>query len=97
MKANRITDSSAIGSRLVWVLLRYADKSEFCFQTTLNTDILRKKGVVLEEGMLVRLDKKYYLDGTYKYKQFPYQGASISLWDGLMYTDKKSMELHDFL
>ena len=97
LPGNRITDSSVLGKALVWVLLRYTDGSEFCFQTTLNPDILSERGVVLEEGMLVRLDKKYYWNSRYIYRQFPYQGAKISLWNTLTYTNAESAKLHEFL
>ena len=97
MAGNRITDTSVLQKGLVWALLTYADGSEFCFQTTLNLDILRERGVVLEEGMLVRLDKKYYWNRQYVYRQFSYKGARVSLWDALTYTNKDSMKLHEFL
>ncbi len=93
----RITDANALTQGLVWVLLTYPDGSEFCFQTTLNTSILRDRGVILEEGKLVRLDKKYLIDGQMLYKQFSYQGATISLWRRETYTDSKSAELRQFI
>lgn len=94
---NRITDKAQLTISKVWVLLTYSDGSEFCFQTTLCPDILRDYGVVLEEGKLVRLDKKYYWNGEYVYRQFPFQGAKISLWDALTYTNPDSLALHEFL
>lgn len=94
---NRIKDSSALTSGLVWVLLRYKDGSEFCFQTTLNTQLLHQYGVILEEGKLVRLDKKYLVRGDMVYRQFPYGDASISLWDSETYTDEHSAELRKFM
>lgn len=94
---NRIEDREALARELVWILLTYEDASEFCFQTTLNPDILRSRGVVLEEGMLVRLDKKYYWGGKFVYRQFPFAGAKVSLWDALTYTDPRSARLHEFL
>ena len=97
MSGKQIHDKAALVNGLVWVLLKYPDSSEFCFQTTLNAAILRKYGVVLEEGSLVRLDKKYYIDGRYVYRQFPYTDCSISLWDALTYRDERSSALHEFL
>ena len=97
MVGNRILDSRELERRKCWILLQYPDGSEFCFLTTLNPDILRDTGIVLEEGMLVRLDKKYYIDGNMVYRQFPYQGVSVSLWESLTYTDEASYSLHDFL
>lgn len=94
---NRIKDSSALTAGLVWVLLRYEDGSEFCFQTTLNSSLLHKYGVVLEEGKLVRLDKKYLMHGEMRYRQFPFAGVSISLWDSMTYTDERSARLRDFM
>lgn len=93
----KITDSSALTSGLVWVLLRYADGSEFCFQTTLNPQILRGRGVILQEGCLARLDKKYLEHGAMVYRQFPFEGATISLWDSMTYTDETSAKLRDFM
>lgn len=95
--AKKITDKSALQEGLVWARLRYRDGSEFCFQTTLNPGILRGKGVVLEEGMLVRLDKSYYVGGKYVFRQFPFEGAQVSLWDGLAYTHKGSADMHEFM
>lgn len=97
MPATQITNKSALTDDLVWALLTYNDGSQFCFQTTLNVDILRERGVVLEEGKLVRLDKKYYWNGQYIYRQFPFSGAKISLWDRLHYTHAESLQLHEFL
>lgn len=97
MSAERITTKSALADGLVWVLLTYPDTSQFCFQTTLNPSILRKKGVVLQEGKLVRLDKKYYWNGQYIYRQFDYIGASISLWTDLHYDHSDSFAIHEFL
>lgn len=95
--ANRISDKSALTTGLVWVLLRYPDDTEFCFQTTLNGEILSQLGIVLEEGKLVRLDKKYFVRGDFVYKQFPYVGVSVSLWDSEHYTDPTSASLRDFM
>lgn len=97
MSGKQIQDKTLLAKGLVWTLLRYQDGSEFCFQTTLNPDILRERGVVLEDGCLVRLDKKYYVDGRYQYRQFPFDGASISLWDALTYRDQSSYAIHEFL
>lgn len=97
MAATIITNKSALMEGLVWALLTYPDGSQFCFQTTLNTDILRDYGIVLEEGKLVRLDKKYYWNGQYVYRQFPYVGASITLWDGIHYDHEASVKIHEFL
>lgn len=95
--AIKITDSQQLLQRLVWVLLRYSDGSEFCFQTTLNAQILRDRGVVLEEGHLVRLDKKYFVDGQMIYRQFPHQSAVISLWESEHYTHPESAALRAFM
>lgn len=97
MAGNRIVDSNAIATQKVWALLRYSDGSEFCFQTTLCPSILQEYGVILEEGKLVRLDKKYYWGGQYIYRQFAHGGARISLWDALTYTHEQSYRLHEFL
>lgn len=97
MSATRITNKSALTEGLVWTLLTYKDGSQFCFQTTLNADILRERGIVLEEGKLARLDKQYYWGGRYIYRQFNYVGASISLWDGLHYDHVESFKVHEFL
>lgn len=95
--AIKITDSQQLLQRLVWVLLRYSDGSEFCFQTTLNGQILRDRGVILEEGHLVRLDKKYFVDGQMIYRQFPHQSAVISLWESEHYTHPESAALRAFM
>ena len=95
--ATRISDINSLSERRVWALLKYEDGSEFCFETTLNPDILNGLGIVLEEGKLVRLDKKYYIGGAFVYRQFPYSEASITLWDELHYTDKFSLKLHQFM
>lgn len=95
--AVKITDSQQLLQRLVWVLLKYSDGSEFCFQTTLNPKLLREYDIVLEEGNLVRLDKKYFVDGQMVYRQFPHQGATISLWESEHYTDPQSAKLRAFL
>lgn len=92
----RIEDKNALLKGLVWVTLTYEDNSQFCFQTTLNTNILRDYGVVLEEGKLVRLDKQYYWNGQMIYRQFPFVGAVISMWTGLHYDHELSRALHDF-
>lgn len=97
MAGKRITDTSALREKLVWALLRYSDGSEFCFQTTLSPDILNEYDIVLEEGKLVRLDKQYYLNGKFVYKQFPFEDCIISLWESLTYTHEPSYKLHDFL
>lgn len=97
MAGKRISDSNALVEGLVWVLLTYNDGSEFCFQTTLNTRILAQYGVILEEGCLVRLDKKYFMNGQMVYKQFPYTSAKVSLWTAMTYTDRESAELREFM
>ena len=97
MAGNKIVDKNTLLKELVWVLLTYADGSEFCFQTTLCPEILNGFGVVLEEGKLVRLDKKYYWGGQFVYRQFPHSGARITLWDALTYTHEPSYRLHKFL
>ena len=95
--AVKITDQKALLTGLVWVLLTYKDGTEFCFQTTLNPTILRERNVILEENKLVRLDKKYFYRGQMQYRQFPYDGATITLWDGLHYNDPNSLRLHEFI
>lgn len=97
MCGERILDKNKLLTGLVWVLLTYRDKSEFCFQTTLNNDILREKGITLEEGKLPRLDKTYYVNGKFVYRQFPVEGAKLSLWTALTYTDIRSEAMHKFL
>lgn len=94
---NRITDSSALTQGEVWVLLKYVDGSEFCFKTTLNPTILASYGVVLQEGCLARLDKRYLEYGQMVYRQFPFRDATISLWDAETYTDEASAKLRYFL
>ena len=95
--ANKISDPAALTNGLVWVLLTYDDGSEFCFQTTANTQILSKLEITLEEGCLVRLDKKYLEQGQMVYRQFPYVGIKASLWDAEHYTDPVSARLSQFL
>lgn len=97
MSGKPITDKSALVQRKVWALLTYSDGSQFCFETTLNADILLELGIQLEEGMLPRIDKKYYWGGQYIYRQFPISGVRISLWDACTYTHSASQQLHDFL
>ena len=86
-----------LSSSIVWVRLTYADRSEFCFQTTLNPTLLNQKGIVLEEGKLVRLDKQYFEHGRMVYKQFNFEGAKVSIWDEECYTDEKSDRIREFL
>lgn len=93
----KITDSAQLSKRRVWILLKYPDSSEFCFETTLSPDILRKEGVVLQEGHLVRLDKKYYINGQFVYRQFPFQGTTVTLWEQLTYTHSPSAAMHEFM
>ena len=97
MSNGRITDLNALTAGKVWALLRYGDNSEFCFQTTLNPDILRDLGITLEEGKLPRLDKQYYLGGRHVYRQFAVDAAQVTLWDSLTYTHRPSYEMHPFL
>lgn len=97
MDGEKITDKSVLAEKLVWVLLRYKDGSEFCFQTTLNSKILREHGVVLEENKLVRLDKKYYMNSKFIFRQFSYVDAKISLWKSLHYTNEESLRIHKYL
>lgn len=96
MSGNPIKDKNALVNGKVWVLLTYSDGSQFCFQTTLNTHILKELGIILEEGKLPRIDKKYYWGGQYVYRQFSFIGAKLSLWDNLTYTHKPSEVLHSF-
>lgn len=95
--SRRIVDSSALSTGLVWALLTYPDGSEFCFQTTLNGPILAQHNIVLEEGKLARLDKRYLEGGDMVYKQFSFAGAKVSLWEEETYFDKASKALKDFL
>lgn len=97
VSGERYTDIKVLQERLVWALLTYSDGSQFCFQTTFNEDILREYGIVLEENSLPRLDKQYYWGGRYVYRQFPFEGAKVSLWSELTYTHLPSRELHGFL
>lgn len=97
MAGNKINNPNALTDGLVWALLTYQDGSQFCFQTTLNGALLAKYGVILEEGKLVRLDKKYLVKGDMVYKQFKYEGTKISLWDAETYTDAVSAGLRQFL
>lgn len=97
MPGKRITDANALATSKVWALLKYPDGSEFCFQTTLSGDILREYDIILEEGKLPRIDKKYYWGGRYIYRQFPISGTTITLWDNLTYTHRASYEMHEFL
>ncbi len=97
MLPTRIHDRSALTTGLVWVTLTYSDGSQFCFQTTLNPDLLRSYGVTLEEGKLVRLDKRYFWNGEMVYRQFNYVGAKITMWTGLHYDHEPSRQLHNFL
>lgn len=97
MSGERIYDTQALTRGKVWVLLTYSDGSEFCFQTTLNQDILRDEGVTLEEGKLVRLDKKYFWNGQWIYRQFPFDGVTVSLWTALHYNHEPSYRMHKFL
>ena len=89
-------DPQELSKRKVWVTLTYDDGSEFSFQTTLNPEILNSLGIQLIPGCLARLDKKYYLDGLMQYKQFPYQGAAVSVYDSMHYTHKASVELSKY-
>lgn len=97
MQASRISDSSQITKRELWALYRYPDNSEFCFRTTLNQTILAKYGIILEERCLPRLDKKYLVNGEMIYRQFSYDGVTISMWESETYTDKRSARLRHFL
>lgn len=97
MAANRITDVNELSRGLVWVLLKYEDGSEFCFQTTTNQRILDDNGIILEEGKMVRLDKRYLVQGDMIYRQFEYTNAKVSLWDAEHYTDRNSAFLSQFL
>jgi len=85
-------------NEIVWVRFTFSDKSEFCFQTTLNDDILRRRGIVLEENCLPRLDKTYFYDGGKIYRQFPFDVAeSVVICDNLEYTDNRSRLLHQYM
>lgn len=94
---SQIKDKQAIARGTVWVLLRYSDGSEFCFQSTLNPAMLSQRGIALEEGKLPRIDKKYLHNNREVYRQFAYEGATITFWDGCHYTDDESRKLHDFM
>lgn len=97
MSGKRIEDKNVLLQRKVWVLLQYSDGSEFCFETTLNSELLQEYGIQLEEGCLPRLDKKYYWGGQYVYRQFPFAGTRVSLWDTCTYTHAPSQRMHEFL
>lgn len=88
---------TSLERELVWVHLLYPDKSEFCFQTTLSPSILNTRDIILEPGKLVRLDKKYYIDGSMQYKQYDPSGAKVSVWSEEQYFDSKNKELSRFL
>lgn len=87
----------ALESELVWVHLAYPDKSEFSFQTTLCPAILNAREVVLEPGKLVRLDKKYYIDGLMVYKQFDPADAQVTIWSEEHYRSKAAKEFSRYL
>lgn len=91
----KYTDASVLQRQRVWALLTYKDNSQFCFETTLCPAILNELGIILEEGKLPRLDKKYYIDGQFIYRQFPYETAKVSLWNQLHYT--QPAPFHEFL
>lgn len=82
---------------LKWVRFTYNDSSQFCFQTTLNTDILTAMGITLEEDKLPRLDKQYYSDGKYIYRQFSVlTPIKVEVLDECSYTHEPSRQLHIF-
>lgn len=93
---NQIKDVNSLLRGKVWALLTYEDGSQFCFETTLNSILLRELGIVLEEGHLPRLDKKYYWNGRFIYRQFDVSKATLTLWDSLTYTHLESFKLHEF-
>lgn len=97
MPGNQIKDVNILTTSTAWALLRYHDQSEFCFQTTLCTDILKDLGIILEEGKLPRIDKKYYWNGKFIYRQFPIADTTVTFWDALTYTHRPSYSLHEFL
>ena len=96
MSGKRILDNNQLLREKVWALLSYPDGSEFCFQTTLNADILRELGITLEENKLPRLDKTYYWNGRNIYRQFSVVGVKVSLWDAMTYTHEPSYQLSKF-
>ena len=95
--ATQILDKNVLLSDKVWVLFKYDDGSEFCFQTTMSPSILSQEGIILEQGKLPRLDKKYYEGGTFVYRQFPFEDVVVSLWDSEHYTDAASEKLKSFM
>ena len=91
LSPNALVDGTA------WVLLKYEDDSEFCFETTLSPRILNQKGIILEEGCFARLDKQYYENGKMVYRQFPYGEAAVTVWNVETYTDRMSSFLREFI
>lgn len=90
-------DTPDILNEIVWVRLTYPDNSEFCFQTTLNSTILNRRGIVLQEGKLVRLDKQYLYGTKMQYKQFSIENCKVDILSSKEYRDANSAFLHDFL
>lgn len=97
MPASQYFGKEVLLEKLVWVLYTYPDGSQFCFQTTLNGDILREHGITLEDNKFPRLDRKYYERGRFVYRQFPFSGVTVTLWDSEHYTDPDSLKVKDFL
>lgn len=97
MPASQYHGKEVLLEKLVWALYTYPDGSQFCFQTTLNGDILREHGIILEENKFPRLDKKYYERGRYVYRQFSFNNVRVTLWDAEHYTDADSFKVCEFL
>lgn len=97
MPAQQYSDKNVLLRQEVWATLTYPDGSQFSFKTTLNGDILREKDIILEEGKFPRLDKQYYMNGRYVYRQFSFVGVTVTLWDTEHYDDPDSYKVREFL
>ena len=87
-----------IMNEIVWVRLTYSDKSQFCFQTTLNPAILKRHNILLKENCLPCLDKQYYIHKEMVYKQFELtDDVSVKVVSSPEYTDELSKKLKDFI
>lgn len=87
-----------ITKEMVWVSLTYPDKSQFCFQTTLNPAILKRYDILLKENCLPCLDKQYYINKEMIYKQFELtDDVAVKVIDRPVYTDEMSEKLKDFI
>lgn len=87
-----------IRTDIVWVRLRFSDCSELCIQTTLNANILTQKGIVLEDGHLPMLNKKYIIDKQEVYKQIPTTNVlTATIIEMPEYSDEFSSILSKFI